>query len=99
MAANIAEKYQIPAELMAFVEEGFLEVLSENEKEKTIEFHIPEKMTEFTRDHLMAYNLTWIHPDFNAEFCHFCIDEPGDLPNFYLYRSLELGGGTLFLFE
>jgi hypothetical protein len=26
----------------------------------------------------------WIHPNQNAEFCHFFTDVPGDLSNFYV---------------
>ncbi len=40
---DIAEKYKIPAEVMAFVHDGFLEVVSGDEAKKTVEFHIPSR--------------------------------------------------------
>jgi len=84
---DIANKYKLPLSLMAFVDDGFLEVLSEKEAEKTIEFRIPSKRVFHTRDHIMAYSVIWIHPDFNDQFCHFYEETPGDLPNFYVART------------
>jgi len=89
MPDDIATEYKLPAQLMAYVDDGFLELLSEKEDEKTLRFHIPSKLVEHTRDHIMAYSLVWIHPDFNAQFCHFYHDQPGDLPNFYVERQFS----------
>lgn len=82
-------KYDMPAQLKVFVEEGFLELLSEKDAEKTLEFHIPSKRLVHTRDHIQAYSVIWIHPKFNTKFCHYYIDHPGDLPNFYVVRSFS----------
>jgi hypothetical protein len=38
---DLAKKYKIPAEVMAFVNEGFLVFLAEDEVQKTVEFHVP----------------------------------------------------------
>ena len=35
-------------------------------------------------DSFTSYTLVWIHPDHNAEFCHYYLEKPGDLPNFYV---------------
>ena len=32
---------------------------------------------------ITTYSVIWIHPDFNAEYCHYYDQVPGDLPNFY----------------
>jgi hypothetical protein len=81
---DLATNYGIPAELMAFVADGFLEVLSENEAEKTIEFHLPSKRRTDVEGRITTYSLTWIHPDFNDRFCHYYFEHPGDSPNFYV---------------
>lgn len=92
MTREIASKYQIPDELMAFVNDGFLEILSEREAEKTIEFHVPSKRTVDPDGRITTYSVTWIHPDFNDQFCHYYPKQPGDLPNFYVTEdTTDLG--------
>jgi hypothetical protein len=34
------------------------------------------------RRRITAYRIVWIHPDYNAQSCHYYEDTPGDLPNF-----------------
>lgn len=89
MSQHDLNKYKLPDELMRFVDSGFLEVLKEHDSEKYVEFHIPSKVNEITRDHIMAYSVVWIHPDFNEEYCHFFTETPGDLPNFYVERNFS----------
>lgn len=67
MPDDIATKYKLPPELKAFLDDGFLELLSQKDDEKTLCFHIPSKRTEYTRDRIMAYSLVWIRADFNAQ--------------------------------
>ena len=43
MTTDIADSYKIPAEVMALVRNGFLEVINEDEAQKTVEFHIPSR--------------------------------------------------------
>jgi hypothetical protein len=50
----------------------------------TVEFHIPSRVTVDHRRRITAYRIVWIHPAHNAEFCHYYLDTPGDLPNFYV---------------
>ena len=80
---DLALKYQIPAEVMAFVNDGFLVFLAEDEAKKTVEFQIPSKRTTDKEGRITSYSVIWIHPEFNAEFCHYYDERPGDLPNFY----------------
>lgn len=84
---DIAAKYNIPDEVMAFVLDGFLEVVSENEAEKTVEFHVPSKRQTDDEGRITSWSVVWIHPDFNAEFCHYYDEKPGDLPNFYVLKD------------
>ena len=92
MTQDIATRYQIPDELMAFVNDGFLELLAENDAEKTIEFHIPSRRSVDPDGRITTYSLTWIHPDFNEQFCHYYLEQPGDLPNFYVTKDItEVG--------
>lgn len=81
---DLAEKYGLPGELVAFIDRGFLELLREDFEKKTVEFHIPSKRAVDRHGRITAISLTWIHPAFNAEFCHFYDQSPGDLPNFYV---------------
>jgi hypothetical protein len=79
---DIAAKYKIPDEVMAFVNSGLLVLLAEDEAEKTVEFHIPSKRWTDDAGRTTTYSLNWTHPDFNAEFCRYYERTPGDLPNF-----------------
>lgn len=84
---DLAAKYKIPAEVMAFVNDGFLEIVSENEAEKTVEFHIPSQRRTDTEGRITSWSIVWIHPDFNAQFCRYYDKEPGDLPNFHVVED------------
>lgn len=89
---NLAAMYKIPQEIQRFVDDGFLEVLSENDAEKTVEFHISSKRSTDRQGRTTTFTLTWIHPDFNAQFCHFYDQTPGDGPNFYVQcETADLG--------
>ena len=81
---DLAPNARIPAEVMKFVDDGFLVFLAEDEAEKTVEFHIPAKRTTDKEGRITSYSLIWIHPNFNAEYCRYYDKEPGDLPNFYI---------------
>jgi hypothetical protein len=59
-------------------------VLWEDTEQRTIEFHIPSRISSDHRGRVTAYRMVWIHPEHNAEFCHFFAEVPGDLPNFYV---------------
>ena len=50
----------------------------------TVEFHIPSRVSVDHRRRITAYRIVWIHPAYNADFCEFCHETPGDLPNFYV---------------
>jgi hypothetical protein len=87
MTETVLTDYDVPDDLISLVDEGFLKISTVDEDERTIYFTIPSKQVDFTRDHIMIYPLVWIHPDFNDQFCHFYIAEPGDLPNFFVERQ------------
>lgn len=90
--ADLAAEFGVPAELRAFVDNGFLEVLSEKPAEKTVEFHIPTMHYTDDRDAITTFSLIWIHPDHNADFCHYFHEIPGDLPNFYVTKDTTDSG-------
>lgn len=75
------DDYGLANELKRLVDEGALIPLTPKPEEKTLRFM-------FGRD----YTLIWIHPDHNAEFCHYYTETPGDLPNFYVFREYEDAG-------
>ena len=80
----MAEKYKIPPEIIAFVDDGFLKIAEEIPDRATVEFHIPSMGNADSSDTYTLYNLVWIRPDRNAEFCHYYDEKPGDLPNFFV---------------
>ena len=86
---DLAQKYKIPPEVMAFVNEGFLAVAEENADRATVEFRMPLLGSADFADRYTLYNLVWIHPARNAEFCHFYCEKPGDMPNFYVRIDAE----------
>lgn len=84
---DLASDFGVPAEVKAFVDSGFLVPLSENTAEKTVEFHVPAMRYEDESEAITTFSLTWIHPDHNADYCHYYDETPGDLPNFYMFRE------------
>ena len=89
-----ATKYAIPPEVDRFIDTGFLEVLAEHAAEKTVRFHIPSKSVVDTQERMTCYEVYWIHPDFNAEFCHYYHEHPGDFPNFWALEDTDSVGDT-----
>ncbi len=87
--ADLKADFGVPDELIAYVNKGVLAVVSENEPEKTVIFDVPMLQS---MDHLKRstqYSLIWIHPEYNAEFCHFYDETPGDLPNFMVEKEID----------
>jgi len=81
---DLATTYDIPDEIMEFVRRGILEVAEEAADRATVEFRIPSLGNADASDRYTLYNLVWIRPDRNAEFCHYYDEKPGDLPNFFV---------------
>ncbi|HEX3658540.1 MAG TPA: hypothetical protein VHV55_22300 [Pirellulales bacterium] len=82
--SDLERDYGVPAELMEFIDDGFLEVLVEEPAEKTVELHAPSLRRTDPQGRITAYSITWIHPDYNSQFCHYYENVPGDFPNFYV---------------
>lgn len=89
----VAQKYNIPQEIIEFIEIGFLDILSASWPEKTIEMHLPLKKTINSQGKVTSYVVTWIHPEFNKTLCHYYTNEPGDEPNFYVTEETTDSGG------
>lgn len=82
----------MPDELRQFVDDGFLIVVLKKPEEKTVTFAIPSLSYRDENGIETDFTLDWIHPDFNAQFCHYYHEKPGDLANFYLKKeSRDLG--------
>ncbi len=55
---SLEEAYKLPPELVAFVESGFLELLSEDKEKKTVEFFIPSRRSTDEHGHIASvFNL------------------------------------------
>jgi len=81
---DLATTYDIPDEIMEFVRSGVLAVAEETPDRATVEFRITSLGSTDASDRYTLYNLVWIRPDRNAEFCHYYDEKPGDLPNFFV---------------
>lgn len=93
---TLATKYGISPELQTFIDDGFLELLSENDAEKTVELNIPSMQYKDGQGRITDFSVVWIHPDHNAEFCHYYDETPGDLANFYVRQeTTDLGDEIL----
>ncbi len=92
---NLASTYDIPDEVMTFVRDGILEIVSEDEAKKTVEFHIPSQRRTDDQGRVTTFSVVWIHPDYNAKYCHYFDKTPGDLPNFYALEDTTNVGDEL----
>jgi hypothetical protein len=92
---DVGKRFGIPPEVMEFVDSGFLELLGEDDAKKTVEFHMPSLRWEDENRRITAFSLTWIHPDFNATFCHYYHETPGDEPNFYVTKDTSESGDEI----
>lgn len=86
---DIHSNFAIPRQLAPFIDNGFLEVLSQDKSRRTIEFHMPSKRFVDAGGRMTTYSLIWIHPEYNAEFCHYHDRAPGDVPNFWITEDVE----------
>jgi hypothetical protein len=89
--SDIGQRYEVPTDVDQFVDQGFLEVLTERPDGTTVEFHIPSRVSVDRRGQITAYRIVWIHPAHNADSCDYCDEVPGDLPNFYVEVCLSDG--------
>lgn len=92
---DIAQAFGIPPEIMQFVDGGFLELLKRDDVQKTVEFHIPSRRQRNEHGQITSFSLTWIHPDFNADFCHYYYETPGDSPNFHVTKDTMDSGDEI----
>jgi len=92
---DLAAKYGVPPEVMQFVDDGSLELLREDESKKTITFHMPSLRYTNEKRRTTTFTLTWIHPGFNEQFCHYYNEQPGDAENFYIRCDTDDVGDEL----
>jgi hypothetical protein len=89
---DLEKTYGVPAELKRFVDAGFLVVVFEKPDERTVTFGIPGLAYTDENNVETYFALDWIHPDVNAQLCHYFRVKPGDLANFYLTRACRERG-------
>lgn len=85
----VQAEYGVPDELMAHVRSGVLQVLSLYPAERTVTFDHPKLRHTDRSGRLNSCVVVLIHPNFNAEFCHYYDKVPGDLPNFMVTEPTE----------
>lgn len=52
---------------------------------------VPSLDQKDRKGRIKVVTVTWIHPDFNAQFCYYYHLAPGDLPNFYVNEENSEG--------
>lgn len=98
-AMDVFQEFKLPHALRPFWESGMLELVTEDQAKKTVEFHMPRLRRMDGEGRITTYTLTWIHPDFNAQFCHYYNETPGDSPNFYVTEDTTEVGDELLAIE
>jgi hypothetical protein len=88
---TLALRFGLPAELETLIDTGVLEVTGEYDAEKTLHLVVPSLRYEDRKGRIKVVTITWIHPDYNAQFCHYHHETPGDLPNFYVAEENSEG--------
>jgi len=97
--ADLKSDFGVPDEFLAFLDRGLLTIVSEDLAERTVTFDVPMLQSVDHLKRTTQYSVIWIHPDFNADFCHFYHDTPGDLPNFMVKQETEDVGDELIDLE
>ena len=93
--ADLVTDFAIPPEVQNLLDSGFLSLLSRDDATKTVEFSIPSLRSEDSEGRITTFTLTWIHPDFNAQYCHYYSEKPGDGPNFHIMKDTTDVGDEL----
>lgn len=99
MATTLEADFGLPPELVRLIDSGTLQILEADEAKKTIEFHLPHLRRRDLNGRITTVSVTWIHPAFNAEFCHYYEQTPGDGPNFYVTVDTDEVGDELLDLE
>ena len=93
---SLDTRFGVPPALQAFIDRQTLEIVSADDATKTIEFHLPSLRSTDSQNRITTVSVTWIHPDYNAQYCHYYDQVPGDLPNFYVtVDTTDLGDESL----
>jgi hypothetical protein len=88
---TLALRFGIPAELEMLIDTGVLEITGQDDAEKTLHLVVPSLRQQDRKGRIKVVTITWIHPDYNAQFCHYYHESPGDLPNFYVAEENSEG--------
>jgi hypothetical protein len=81
---KLALRFGLPADLETLIDTGVLEISRADDATKTLRLVVPSLRQKDRKGRIKIVTITWIHPDYNAQFCHYYHLAPGDLPNFYV---------------
>lgn len=86
---RLAAQYGIPTEVMRYVEVGLLQILREDEAQRTVEFHLAllQSHNGNGNGHAATFALTWIHPEVKERFDPLYVNGSGELPNSFVTRN------------
>jgi hypothetical protein len=75
------------------IDTGVLAITGEDDATKTLRLVVPSLWQKDRKGRIKIVSITWIHPDYNAQFCHYYHLAPGDLPNFLCGRGKQRSAG------
>jgi hypothetical protein len=86
---KLALRFGLPADLEKLIDTGVFAVTGEDDATKTLRLVIPSPSPAGSQ----GPNQDRQHhlPDYNAQFCHYYHETPGDLPNFYVAEKNSEG--------
>jgi hypothetical protein len=88
---TLALLFGLPADLETRIDTGVLAISGEDDATKTLRLVVPSLWQKDRKGRIKIVSITWIHPDYNAQFCHYYHETPGDLPNFYVAEENSEG--------
>jgi hypothetical protein len=88
---TLALRFGLPADLEMLIDTGVLAITREDDATKTLRLVVPSLWQKDRKGRIKIVSITWIHPDYNAQFCHYYHLAPGDLPNFYVAEENSEG--------
>ena len=90
---TLALRFGLPAELETLIDSGVLEVTGEYDAEKTLHLVVPSLRQKDRKGRIKVVTITWIHPDYNAQFCHYYDKTPGRFAELLCGRKKQRRAG------
>ena len=90
---TLALRFGLPAELETLLDTGVLAITGEDDAEKTLHLVVPSLRQKDRKGRIKVVTITWIHPDYNAQFCHYYDKTPGRFAELLCGRKKQRRAG------